>query len=190
MGQKILSHSSYTPDLQSYISRYFQSQDIHIIEHFDGNPTKTVIAVKNNIPFIMKVFFKTDLTEEHLFNEEIKKLQDTYNIIYPPSTSYRTVFGVTPVLSIDNQTKTAAILIRQYLTYNLRERIYIEPYLTTIDKVWLSFQIMFALQSMHDNGIYHGHLKLQNILLTSYMSVYLSDIATYKPAYIPIDDNT
>jgi phosphoinositide-3-kinase regulatory subunit 4 len=36
--------------------------------------------------------------------------------------------------------------------------------------------------------VYHGDLKPENILLTSNLSVYIADFATYKPAYIHVND--
>ena len=194
MGQKIITQTQ-SPDVDVFTSRYLQSQNIRLVEHYDGTLSKTLIVVKNQIPFVMKIFSKAELTpeQENLFNNETQKLKDIYKQIHPnilqiqPESNLK---GIVPLINIDNQNKTAAILIRQYLTYNLRERIYIEPYLTYIDKIWLTLQIMFALHNIHSKQVYHGNLKLQNILLTSYMTVFISDIATYKPAYIPIDDNT
>ena len=194
MGQKIITQTQ-SPDVDVFTSRYLQSQNIRLVEHYDGTLSKTLIVVKNQIPFVMKIFSKAELTpeQENLFNNETQKLKDIYKQIHPNILQIQPEFnlkGIVPLINIDNQNKTAAILIRQYLTYNLRERIYIEPYLTYIDKIWLTLQIMFSLHNVHSKQVYHGNLKLQNILLTSYMTVFISDIATYKPAYIPIDDNT
>ena len=62
------------------------------------------------------------------------------------------------------------------------------PYLTKIEKKWISFQILYGLWQIHNKGICHGNIKLENILLSSNMSVFLCDMAPYKPAYIQEDD--
>ena len=84
--------------------------------------------------------------------------------------------------------KKAGIIIRQYYSYNLKERIASMPYLTNIEKKWISFQLIYGLKQIHNLGYCHGDIKLENILLTSTSSVFLADIATYKPAYIQQDD--
>lgn len=62
------------------------------------------------------------------------------------------------------------------------------PYLTNIEKKWISFQIIYALTQIHNKGQCHGDIKLENILMNSCESVFLCDIAPYKPAYIQQDD--
>jgi serine/threonine protein kinase len=62
------------------------------------------------------------------------------------------------------------------------------PYLNNIQKIWITLQILYAVNELAELGIVHGDLKPENILLTSNLSVYLSDIATYKPSYISMDD--
>lgn len=62
------------------------------------------------------------------------------------------------------------------------------PYLTQIEKKWISFQIIYGLTQIHNKGLCHGDIKLENVLLSSNGSVFLCDIAPYKPAYIQQDD--
>jgi phosphoinositide-3-kinase regulatory subunit 4 len=62
------------------------------------------------------------------------------------------------------------------------------PYLERIEKKWISFQLIYALSQVHNKGFCHGDIKLENVLLTSSFSIFLSDIAPYKPAYIQQDD--
>ena len=82
------------------------------------------------------------------------------------------------------------MIFRQYLEYNLKERIYLMPYLQNIEKMWITFQILYALNDLKLMKIIHGDLKPENILLTSNLSVYISDFSCYKPAYISIDNYT
>jgi serine/threonine protein kinase len=62
------------------------------------------------------------------------------------------------------------------------------PNLSYIEKVWITFQLLVAVNNLSSLNLVHGDLKPGNILLTSNLSVYLSDFATYKKAYIYIDD--
>lgn len=40
-----------------------------------------------------------------------------------------------------------------------------------------------AIYSLHGAELFHGDIKLSNILLTTNLHVFLSDFATYKPFY-------
>ena len=40
------------------------------------------------------------------------------------------------------------------------------PYLNNIQKVWISLQILYAVNELTEIGIVHGDLKPENILLT------------------------
>jgi phosphoinositide-3-kinase regulatory subunit 4 len=64
------------------------------------------------------------------------------------------------------------------------------PYLTQIEKKWISFQIIYGLTQIHNKGLCHGDIKLENILLSSNGSVFLCDLAPYKPAYMQSKDNS
>jgi serine/threonine protein kinase len=44
------------------------------------------------------------------------------------------------------------------------------------------------MKNLKNLNIIHGDLNPENILLTSNLSVYISDIASFKPAFINIDD--
>lgn len=62
------------------------------------------------------------------------------------------------------------------------------PYLSNIEKKWISFQILYGLMQIHNKGVCHGNIKLENVLLSSLSSVFLCDMAPYKPAFIQEDD--
>ena len=83
----------------------------------------------------------------------------------------------------------SAIIFRQNLEYNLKERMYLMPYLNNIQKVCISLQILYTVSELKELGIVHGDLIPENILLTSNLSIYISDLATYKPGYISMDDD-
>lgn len=60
--------------------------------------------------------------------------------------------------------------------------------MVTIEKKWIAFQLLNALRDARNRGISHGDIKSENILVTSWNWVYLTDFASYKPTYLPLDD--
>ena len=80
------------------------------------------------------------------------------------------------------------LLQRQYLPYNLADRIITAPFFSENEKIFLSYQIIHSVYNLHSMGNVHGDIKPENILLTSSNTPYLSDYAPYKPFYLP-DDN-
>lgn len=78
-----------------------------------------------------------------------------------------------------------ALLLRQYIKYNLYDRLSTRPFLSLIEKKWIVYQIMKTVQAIHQRGIFHGDLKLENILVTSSSWTLLTDFATYKPVLLP-----
>ena len=62
------------------------------------------------------------------------------------------------------------------------------PFLSMIEKRWISFQLLTALRDARNHKVSHGDIKSENILVTSWNWVYLTDFASYKPTYLPLDD--
>jgi phosphoinositide-3-kinase regulatory subunit 4 len=61
--------------------------------------------------------------------------------------------------------------------------------LTHVEKLWISFQILEALDAMHSANIVHGFLTTENIGLSSWNWVVLVDVASYKArTALPDDD--
>ncbi|KAI3714696.1 hypothetical protein L6452_21655 [Arctium lappa] len=86
------------------------------------------------------------------------------------------------------ETDKAAYLLRQYFFNNLHDRLSTRPFLSLVEKKWLAFQLLYAVQQSHANGICHGDIKCENVLVTSWNWLYLADFASFKPTYIPHDD--
>ncbi|KAG5106365.1 hypothetical protein JHK82_043335 [Glycine max] len=84
--------------------------------------------------------------------------------------------------------RKAAYLLRQYFFHNLHDRLSTRPFLSLIEKKWLAFQLLVAVKQCHENGVCHGDIKCENVLITSTNWVYLADFASFKPTYIPYDD--
>lgn len=82
----------------------------------------------------------------------------------------------------------AAILVRQFVKDNLYDRISTRPFLNNIEKRWITFQLLQCLNQCHKLNICHGDIKLENIMITSWNWVLLTDFASYKPTYLPEDN--
>jgi phosphoinositide-3-kinase regulatory subunit 4 len=87
------------------------------------------------------------------------------------------------------ETAVGGYLVRQYIHSSLYDRLSTRPFLEEIEKKWLSFQLLCAVRDCHARGIYHGDIKTENILVTSWNWLYLTDFsASYKPPYLPEDN--
>jgi len=89
------------------------------------------------------------------------------------------------------ETEAAAYLVRQWLACSLYDRISTRPFITEMEKLWISYQLLYALHAAHERNIAHGDLKCENVLVTSSLAVYVTDFASsFKPTYLPLDDPT
>ncbi|TRZ03104.1 hypothetical protein DNTS_029893 [Danionella cerebrum] len=82
----------------------------------------------------------------------------------------------------------AAILFRQYVRDNLYDRISTRPFLNNVEKKWIAFQILNAVDQAHKSGVRHGDIKTENVMVTSWNWVLLTDFASFKPTYLPEDN--
>ena len=87
------------------------------------------------------------------------------------------------------ETETNGYLVRQFLYSSLYDRLSTRPFLEDIEKKWLAFQLLCALRDCHARDIYHGDIKAQNVLVTSWNWLYLTDFSSaYKPVMLPEDN--
>jgi phosphoinositide-3-kinase regulatory subunit 4 len=74
------------------------------------------------------------------------------------------------------------------MSKSLYDRISTRPFLTPIEKKWITFQLLCALEQCQGVGVVHGDLKCENVLMTTWNWVLISDFAPFKPAYLPSDN--
>lgn len=87
------------------------------------------------------------------------------------------------------ETETNGYLVRQFLYSSLYDRLSNRPFLEDVEKKWLAFQLLCALRDCHARDVYHGDIKTQNVLVTSWNWLYLTDFSSaFKPVMLP-DDN-
>jgi phosphoinositide-3-kinase regulatory subunit 4 len=85
-------------------------------------------------------------------------------------------------------TDKAGFLVRQYSKYSLYDRLSTRPFLTLAEKKWLAFQLLLAVEQAHGVGVCHGDIKLENIMVTSWSWLTLTDFASFKPVLLPEDN--
>ncbi|KAL1839798.1 hypothetical protein VTJ49DRAFT_1172 [Mycothermus thermophilus] len=87
------------------------------------------------------------------------------------------------------ETESNAYLVRQFLYNSLYDRLSTRPFLEDIEKKWLAFQLLCALRDCHAKGVYHGDIKTENILVTSWNWLYLADFSSsFKRVMLPEDN--
>ena len=192
MGQN-LSLNTFTPDVIVYIEKYFPKYNIIKLLN-NGMLYKTVLisVEKNSNPLILKIFFKNNYNDKDkaIFDKEFSIMQEIQKKIFE-----KQINNICPIINLENNpldinsiNRQVGMIFRQYTEFNLLERIYLMPYLQNIEKIWITFQLLYCLNDLKEMKIVHGDLKPENILLTSNLSLYISDFATYKPAYLSIED--
>lgn len=55
-----------------------------------------------------------------------------------------------------------------------------------IEKKWITYQILNGLKDSHFLELFHGDLKTENIMVTSWNWIYVTDFANYKPTYLSL----
>ena len=99
--------------------------------------------------------------------------------------------GISNVLPYQRirETSTLGLLVRQYIHSSLYDRVSIRPFLENIEKKWIAFQLLCTVRDCHAQGVFHGDIKSENVLVTSWGWVYLTDFASaFKPTYLPEDN--
>ena len=140
---------------------------------------KCLKCVHDEGPVIVKVYIKRPpYTELKEYVSQLTALRDTLQMRACKNICPNRKFIIT---------EKAGYMIRQYFAHNLHDRIGSRPFLAPIEKIWISFQLLKALQECQFYGICHGDIKSENVMLTSWNWVYLVDFACYKPTHIPED---
>lgn len=63
------------------------------------------------------------------------------------------------------------------------------PFLNLLEKKWITFQLLTALTGARRQGVAHGDIKSENVLVTHSLWVYLTDFSSpFKPTLLPLDD--
>ena len=188
MGQSVVG-TKISLDIDYYLISFFpQLQKKKIINNGLLYKTLLVNNINDNAPLILKIFPKDYNLETFykMFNK-LKEIKNKIDQKLVKLNSYTQFYNIAPIFHLECKER-AGILIRQNFFYDLKERLYTLPYLTKIQKIWIMLQFFYGIYQLHEAEIYHGDIRIENILLTSNSSVFICDISPFKPAYIKIDD--
>ncbi|RMZ79100.1 hypothetical protein DV738_g3419, partial [Chaetothyriales sp. CBS 135597] len=84
---------------------------------------------------------------------------------------------------------SGGFLVRQYIYSSVYDRLSTRPFLEDIEKKWLAYQLLCALRDCHAQEVYHGDIKTENLLVTSWNWLYLTDFSSsFKPTTLPEDN--
>ncbi|KJH49417.1 hypothetical protein DICVIV_04432 [Dictyocaulus viviparus] len=81
-----------------------------------------------------------------------------------------------------------AVLIRPFQKQTLCDRLSTRPFIVQQEKMWYIYQLFKGLAQCQKANICHGDLKSQNVLLSSWNWLQITDFAPYKPSYLPHDN--
>ena len=87
------------------------------------------------------------------------------------------------------ETGAGGFLVRQHIYTSVYDRMSTRPFLEDIEKKWIVFQLLCAVRDCHSRGIFHGDIKTENLLVTSWNWLYLADFSSsFKPSQLPEDN--
>lgn len=147
---------------------------------------KTVRATHREGFAVVKVFIRptTDQLDITHQREEVQKISNSLRHDLGPLNSFPNAIGYSRIV----ETERAGYLVRQYIKHNLYDRISTRPFLEPVEKRWIAYQLLRAVQSCHEHGIKHGDIKSENVLVGSWKWIYLTDFAPFKPITLPEND--
>ncbi|KAI9713419.1 MAG: Serine/threonine-protein kinase [Bogoriella megaspora] len=140
---------------------------------------KTVRARQKNGLVVAKIVMKPNASMT--LGAYVKALRDERRLLaeVPNALGYQRIV----------ETGTSGYLVRQYVYSSLYDRMSTRPFLEDIEKKWVAFQLLCAVRDCHSRNIYHGDIKTENTLVTSWNWLYLSDFSSsFKPTYLPEDN--
>ena len=172
MGNKS-SKTSIQPFLLKYKNEfsYVRSMNKNYIYN-------TILAeVEDEGLIVWKLMFSKSRIEANALYEsisvEIEKMQEAFHIHSCPN--------ILPYNWCNIKANSWIMIMRQYMHENLRNKI--NQKWEIIEKKWLTFQLLNAVSQLHSKAITHGDIKPENILLTSYNWLFLSDFLTVEEVY-------
>ncbi|KAG0291003.1 Serine/threonine-protein kinase [Linnemannia gamsii] len=169
MGNSVstVTPSAATAGIDSYVSELGSARFM-----------KTIRGRQREGTVVVKIFVKPE--SGYSLKRIARKLNEERDILsdVPNAIAFQKVL----------ETDRAGYLIRQYFFSSLYDRISTRPFMNLIEKKWVTYQLLKGLADSHARNVYHGDIKTENCLMTSWNWVYLSDFAGYKPTFLPEDN--
>mmetsp|Transcript_8884 Transcript_8884/g.13259 ORF Transcript_8884/g.13259 Transcript_8884/m.13259 type:complete len:1469 (+) Transcript_8884:1-4407(+) len=172
-------------EVHDYVRALNQRFGYQFLEKLPGGKVvKTCLCTyKERDKFILAVYAKQENGEEakRIKNlvAELGNINAKINLLTHP--------GVMSSKLID-ETKEAFYFSKQYIAFNIFERFHHRPFFSSIDKLWIAYQLLQAVMQLHKSSICHGGLKCENILVTTWNWLFVTDMSFYKPTFLPADN--
>ena len=174
-------------DMNIFLSKYSEKYKLESFLRKDNFKTLLVTSLKKSefaegIPLVIKLFPIENENYYFKYSQEFTEIKNMYsNLESSPH--------VIPIIKLKQMKEAnAGIVIRQYIKYNLKHALYYLTLSSEIEKKWICFQLLQGLNQIHSKLKCHGDIKPENILISSKLSVFLSDISVYKPVYLIIEN--
>lgn len=154
----------------------------------NGKFLKSYLMHVDSVPVVVKVYMRN-------FEEDLQAFASKLSFIWKElsPTKHPNILPYQCWIKSSLRLKSNAspvYLIRQYINTNLHDRISTRPFLHEYEKLWIIFQLFKCLEICHSSGVYHGDVKPENVLMTTWNWVVLTDFSPFKPTTIPDDDPT
>ncbi|CEP63846.1 ubiquitin-binding serine/threonine protein kinase VPS15 LALA0_S09e03818g [Lachancea lanzarotensis] len=179
MGSQLslIAHTAPSIAISSYIDIL---DEVHYLSQLNSSRfLKTCKALDPNGEILIKVFIKP--ADDYSIAEVQKMLLNEAQLLaaLPNTLNYSKIV----------ESDRAGYLVRQHLKSSVYDRLSTRPFLETIELKFIAFQLLRALDDVHSRGVCHGDLKLENLLLTSWNWLVLTDFSgSMKPTYL-LEDN-
>lgn len=69
-------------------------------------------------------------------------------------------------------TEKVALVMREYVKHSLYDRVSTRPFLTSLEKKWITFQVLCALHQCHRQKICHGDIKVRALCILLRITIY------------------
>ncbi|GMH35843.1 hypothetical protein BSKO_03711 [Bryopsis sp. KO-2023] len=145
-----------------------------------GRVLKTVLCVHDVGALVVKVYhMRGDRVDLKPYERQLTEIRDRLMSV-PNSHLWP--------FQVFSQNESIGYLVRPHIYANLYDRLNIRPFLDDVEKRWVTFQLLHALKQCHGKNVCHGDVKCENVLVSSWNWVFLTDFASYKPTYLPADN--
>uniref|UniRef100_A0A7E4VWM4 non-specific serine/threonine protein kinase n=1 Tax=Panagrellus redivivus TaxID=6233 RepID=A0A7E4VWM4_PANRE len=170
------------PRVITPIETYFPGPEFTFVQSLGNTRFMKVARVKyEGVPMMAKVFvFPDQAFDAKKFLDEIKKIDSKLGV-----STYSNCFGYTVKY---RKEWSHIILLRPFHKDTLHDRMNIQPFLVDVEKRWIAFQLLKALEECKRAEIVHGDIKSTNLLISSSTWVTMADFASFKPTFFPSDN--
>lgn len=152
-------------------------------------PSLMVVKIFPN-PNVFQILWKYQI----LMQPYCHRIEAGYNLLF---------------FNISSVSERCGMLVRDFIDQSLAERLCTRPFLCLEDKKWIAYQLLCAVTQLHSattqsynihspnchsessvitRPLCHGDIKAENVLLTSWGWVLLTDPAPFKPTWLPADN--